>query len=127
MINFLETSIYPVFPIEYFSDRWRKSRDLPRPEWRGFVRVHHCFTLTGRFTRPLPPILPDSGVTLHTSPSRPSSRLAVTRSLYSVSSEYLNLTHPLGRGLTSNWEIKIEKSDIFSNDENSFSFSWFLR
>jgi len=32
---------------------------------RSFVRVHHCFTLTGRFTRPLPPILMESGATLH--------------------------------------------------------------
>ncbi len=51
---------------------------------------------------------------LYTNPYGLSSLTAVTRSLYSASSEYLNLTHPpplayplpFGRGLASNWEIK---------------------
>ena len=47
---------------------------------------------------------------LYTSPYGLSSLTAVTRSLYSASPEYLNLTHPFGRTLASNREIKIDHS-----------------
>jgi len=95
-------------PLRYKAYGVSEDSELPRPSGRGFVRVHHCFTLTGRFTRPLPaiPLTGESPATLHTSPSRPSNHSAVTRLLYHTTLEYLNLPHhPYGRGLASNWEI----------------------